>query len=214
MKKLEHQGKTSSNDIPCSSSHNNMEILLAIPLVLIGFAALMVIRLQRVLLAHQANVVKAYSVVDDLYRMRHDLIPGIMTSLRAGTDDDHGLLERLSDLRARVVEDRLSRQPMKLEDELSGVLDAAMNLTETHPGLQHDSILRHTRAALLDINAQIAQARADFNRTVETMNALVARFPTAPVARLLGLEPRRPLEVVTTVKPFEPLFKPISVSFD
>jgi LemA protein len=166
------------------------------------------------LLAHQANVVKAYSVVDDLYRMRHDLIPGIMTSLRAGTDDDHGLLERLSDLRARVVEDRLSRQPMKLEDELSSVLDAAMNLTETHPGLQHDSILRHTRAALLDINAQIAQARADFNRTVETMNALVARFPTAPVARLLGLEPRRPLEVVTTVKPFEPLFKPISVSFD
>ncbi len=189
-----------------------MEILILILTLIFTLACLGIVRVREALLERQKTVAGAYATMDALYKMRHDLIPGLTTSLRAHASDEGELLERLIGLRSRVVEDRLSRDPMRLEIELGKALDEMVGLSESHPSLQTDSQFQHVCIALGDMNAQILEARAQFNTCVNAMNALVIGFPTSPVAKLIGLQPSRPVLIET--RALQPSFEPMLVSFD
>lgn len=170
-----------------------MEILILILTLVLTLACLGLVRVREALLVRQETVAGAYATMDALYRMRHDLIPGLTTLLRAHASDEGELLERLIGLRSRVVEDRLSLAPMRLEIELSKVLQEMVALAESHPTLQSDPQFQHICIALGDMNDQILEARAQFNTSVNALNVLVIGFPTSPVARLIGLQPSRPV---------------------
>lgn len=189
-----------------------MEILILILTLLCALACLGVVRMREALLERQRTVAGAYATMDALYRMRHDLIPGLATSVRAHASDEGALLERVIGLRSRVVEDRLSRDPMSLEIDLGNALQEMIGLAGSHPALQSDAHFQHACNALGDMDAQILEARAQFNTSVNALNALVIGFPTSPVARLIGLQPSRPVLIET--RALQPSFEPMMVSFD
>jgi hypothetical protein len=189
-----------------------MEILIVILSLSLALAFLAAVRVREAMLERQKTVAAAYATMDALYRVRHDMIPGLTTSLRAHAIDLASLLERLIGLRSRVVEDRLSRDPMSLEIEMGNVLQEMIARSESHPALQSDPQFRHACIALGDLDAQILEARAQFNTAVNALNALVMGFGTSPVARLIGLQPSRPILIET--RAVQPSFEPMMVSFD
>jgi hypothetical protein len=104
-----------------------MEILVLILLLVFTLGFLAVSRVREAMLERQKAVAAAYVTMDALYRVRHDMIPGLATSLSVHASDQGSLIQRLIGLRSRVVEDRLSRDPMTLEIELGNVLQAVIS---------------------------------------------------------------------------------------
>jgi hypothetical protein len=189
-----------------------MEILVLILSLVLTLAFLAVGRVREAMLERQKAVAAAYATMDALYRVRHDMIPGLTTSLRAHASEMGALLERLIGLRSRVVEDRLSRDPLSLEIEIGNVLQEMIARSESHPALQSDPQFRHVCIALGDLDAQILEARAQFNTAVNALNGLVLGFGTSRVARLIGLQPSRPILIET--RAVQQSFEPMMVSFD
>jgi hypothetical protein len=188
-----------------------MEILVLIFSLVFTLGFLAVSRVREAMLERQKAVAAAYVTMDALYRVRHDMIPGLTTSLRVLTSDQGSLIERLIGLRSRVVEDRLSRDPMTLEIELGNVLQAVMAQSESHSALQSDKHFQHVCTALGDLDAQILEARSRFNTAANVFNALVMGAGS-PVARLMGLQPSRPILIET--RAVQPSFEPMMASFD
>jgi hypothetical protein len=189
-----------------------MEILVLILSLVFTLVFLAVSRVREAMLERQKAVAAAYITMDALYRVRHDMIPGLTTSLRAHASDQGSLLERLVGLRSRVVEDRLSRDPMTLEIEMGNVLHEMISLSESHSALQSDAQFQHVCTALGDLDAQILEARTRFNTAANALNALVMGIGTSPVARLIGLQPSRPILIET--RAVQPSFAPMMASFD
>ncbi len=188
-----------------------MEIFVLILSLVFTLGFLAVSRVREAMLERQKAVAAAYVTMDALYRVRHDMIPGLATSLSVHASDQGSLIQRLIGLRSRVVEDRLSRDPMTLEIELGNVLQAVMAQSESHSALQADAQFRHVCIALGDLDAQILEARARFNTAANVFNKLVMGAGS-PVARLMGLQPSRPILLET--RAVQPSFEPMMASFD
>jgi LemA protein len=164
---------------------------------LVGGAALVVaIYLWYATIVARSNKVKeAFASIDVHLRQRHDLVPNLVGLAQRFMDHERTLLERVTELRARV--ERAGTQPSAERFAAEAALAAGMGrilaVAEGYPDLRSEATLREAQRVWADTEAQIAAARRFYNAAVGALRNAVGIFP----GRLLGL-----LAGVTGLPPF------------
>lgn len=154
-------------------------LLLAL---LIGVAIWIYNRLVR----DRNQVDAAWSDIDVQLKRRFELVPRLVTAVKAYADYERATLTAVTELRTKS--ELASRLPDKaaLETAIGQGLHRLVVVAEAYPDLQADENFRQLQDELTDTEDQIQYARRFYNGAVRIYNTRIASFPHLLLASNLG----------------------------
>jgi LemA protein len=141
----------------------------------------------------------AWADVDTLLKRRSDLIPNLVTAVRAYMEYEQGTLTRIAD--AREIALRAGGEPAstadraQAENELTSGLRQLYAVVERYPDLKANQNILDLQRQLSETENDIASARRYYNAVVRDFNTLRETFPTLLIAAPFGFQPAHYFEL-------------------
>jgi LemA protein len=130
----------------------------------------------------------AFSDIDVQLKMRHDLVPNLVETVKGYAGHEKGVLEKVTQARATAMQGGSLADRAKAESGLSAAMMNLMAVAENYPQLKANDNFQHLQSELSDIENKIAAARRFFNNATSEYNAAIQRFPAVLLAGLLGFK--------------------------
>lgn len=158
-----------------------MELGLALLIIVIVIGVVLYNRLVR-----SRNFVKdAWAGIQVQLTKRHELIPLLITTVKAYTSHESGLHEKIVALRQPGKSDQLA-ETAKPESSFGEALAQIFALVEGYPELKADQNFRQLNQQLVLLENDIESARRYYNGSVRDHNIHVESFPSNMIARRFG----------------------------
>ncbi|MEA2926425.1 MAG: LemA protein [Alphaproteobacteria bacterium] len=163
----------------------------AITWIIIGLIVLFVlwiIMIYNGLVALRQRVNQAFSDIDVQTKLRHDLIPNLVETVKGYAAHERGTLEAVVQARNAAVTAQAGGVAAQAaaENVLSGALRQLFALSEAYPDLKANQNFQQLQTELSDIENKIAAARRFFNNAVQEYNTGIQQFPAVLMAGALG----------------------------
>ncbi len=159
-------------------------------IILIGvgvFLLLIFIVIYNGLVGKKNAVENAFSGIDVQLKKRHDLIPNLVSSVKAYMKHEKETLENLTGLRAQAMQAPPgSGERIRLEDQITEKLSGIMVQVEDYPELKASENVLQLQRSLNEVEAQLSASRRTFNATVNAFNNAIEMIPSSIVASMLG----------------------------
>ena len=140
--------------------------------------------------------------VQTQYQRRADLIPNLVSTVRAAAQQERAILREVTEARANAT--RITVSPDQLTDQVamnrfaeaqSRLTLSLQRLQEAYPELQSISGFRTLQDQLEGTENRIAVARRDYNAAVQAYNTRIRTFPDLIGARVIyGSQPMAPYQ--------------------
>lgn len=158
--------------------------------VVIGVvAALLLVLLVRTynrLVRLRNRVQNAWSDVDVQLKRRHDLVPGLVETVRGYMDHERQTLDAVTSARSQAMTSGASIAARVIaETALSGAVGNLFAKVENYPTLRAAQNFTLLQEQLTSTENRIAFARQFYNESVMQYNTAIATFPRNLVAGLL-----------------------------
>src|SRR3954463_3194343 len=157
-------------------------IVLGVIVVLV----LWVIMIYNQLVAMRQRVGQSFADVDVQLKLRHDLIPNLVETVKGYAAHERGTLEAVVQARNAAVAAQGPAQQAAAENMLTGALRQMFALAEAYPDLKANQNFQQLQAELSDVENKIAAARRFFNNAVQEYNTGIQQFPAVLMAGALG----------------------------
>ena len=161
-------------------------IVLAVVVVFIMW----IIMIYNQLVAMRQRVGQAFADVDVQLKLRHDLVPNLVETVKGYDAHERGTLEAVVQARNAAVAAQGPAQQAAAENMLSGALRQLFALSEAYPDLKANQNFQQLQSELSDIENKIAASRRFFNNSVQEYNTGIQQFPAALFAAALGFSQR------------------------
>jgi LemA protein len=142
------------------------------------------------LVALSQRVGQAFADIDVQLKLRHDLIPNLVETVKGYAAHERGTLEAVVQARNAAVAAQGPAQQAAAENMLTGALRQMFALAEAYPDLKANQNFQQLQAELSDVENKIAAARRFFNNAVQEYNTGIQQFPAALFAATLGFSQR------------------------
>ena len=161
-------------------------VILGVIVVLV----LWIIMIYNGLVSMRQRVSQAFADVDVQLKLRHDLIPNLVETVKGYAGHERGTLEAVIKARNSAVAAQRPAAQAAAENMLSGALRQLFALSESYPDLKANANFQQLQAELTDIENKIAAARRFFNNSVSEYNTGIQQFPAALFAGIFGFTQR------------------------
>ena len=142
------------------------------------------------------QVKASFAEVQNQYKRRADLVPNLVSTVKAAGQFEQDTLTKVVEARSKVaglkVDSSTIDDPEKLkkfeaaQNELSGSLSRLLVVAEQYPTLKATDSYRDLQAQLEGTENRITVARKRYIEDVAEYNALVQKFPTSIGASMRG----------------------------
>jgi len=142
----------------------------------------------------------AWAEVINQYQRRADLIPNLVSTVKAYTQHENQTLVEVTRARAaatsfKITPDMLNnpeafQQFQQLQGQLTSVLSRLMAVSERYPDLKADQRFRDLQAQLEGTENRITVARQRYIQAVADYNILARSFPSNITAMIFGYKPK------------------------
>ncbi|BBG66878.1 LemA protein [Hydrogenimonas sp.] len=171
-----------------------MQFLIAAAIVL-----LIGVLIYNTLVSRRNQCDNIFATIDALLRKRYNLIPNLVTLMKESMKYEKGLLEKVTELRAKAMQQDLTpEQKMAIADELTQPLHGIMVAVENYPELKANENIVQLMRSINEIEEQIAAARRAYNQAVTDYNNAREMFPSSLIANRFSFEPRPLFEIPET----------------
>lgn len=136
---------------------------------------------------YDENVKSAWSQVENQYQRRADLVPNLVSTVKAYAEQEREVLTEVTQLRASVgqmkVGTELLNNPQMLQQfeetqaRLSGALSKLMLVSERYPQLKSNENFLALQSQLEGTENRISVARRDFILSIERYNTELRTYP-------------------------------------
>ena len=172
----------------------------AITWTVIGLIAVLVIWIIVIyngLVAMRQRVNQAFSDIDVQTKLRHDLIPNLVETVKGYASHERGTLEAVVQARNAAITAQSGGPAAQgaAENVLSGALRQLFALSEAYPDLKANQNFQQLQAELSDIENKIAASRRFFNNAVQEYNTGIEQFPAVLLAGPFGFRPQQFIDV-------------------
>jgi LemA protein len=157
-------------------------VILAVIVVLVLWA----ITVYNGLISMRQRVNQAFADVDVQLRLRHDLVPNLVETVKGYAAHERGTLDEVVKARNAAVSAQGPAQQAAAENMLTGALRQLFALSEAYPDLKASANFQQLQAELTDLENKIAASRRFFNNAVQEYNTGIQRFPAALFAGAFG----------------------------
>src|SRR6185436_1984579 len=151
---------------------------------------LWIIMIYNQLVAMRQRVGQAFADVDVQLKLRHDLIPNLVETVKGYASHERGTLEAVVNARNAAIAAQGPAQQAAAENMLTGALRQLFALSEAYPDLKANQNFQQLQTEIADVENKIAAARRFFNNAVQEYNTGIQQFPAALFAATLGFHER------------------------
>ena len=158
--------------------------------------ALVVFGMYNSLIGRRNAVENAFAGIDTTLKMRYDLIPNLVASVKQYMQHEAGTLTRIAELRAKAVSGGLStNEQVDVSNEMSRTMRGLMVAVENYPQLRASEDFQQLQRSLNEVEDRLSASRRAFNASVLDYNNSVEMFPTNVMANMMGLRRRSMFEI-------------------
>lgn len=157
-------------------------------LVLAVFIAVIfaVIVLYNRFVKYRNRVEAAWSDIDVQLKRRHDLVPSLVTAVKAYASHERATLEAVTSLREQA---RLLSEPAQKASAESALNDGVLRVlavAEAYPELKANHSFTQLQSELVGIEDTLQKARRYYNGSVREYNNIIEMFPNHLLAAPMG----------------------------
>lgn len=165
--------------------------------IIIGVVViLVVVFIYNSLIAKKNQVTNVFGTIDALLKKRYDLLPKLISTVKAYMEHEKSLLTEITEMRAKAVSGRLSDdEQVDLDNKLSKMLGGIMVAVENYPDLKANQNFLQLQRAMNEIEEQISAARRAYNAAVTAYNNAVEMFPTNVAASMMRYKLKKVFEI-------------------
>jgi LemA protein len=163
-------------------------IALIVILALIFLFFIWVISLYNRLVRFRNNRENAFADIDVQLRMRHDLIPQLVESVRGYMKHESTVLTDVTNARANAMKATTINEKIQAEQQLSTALRGLQVAVEAYPNLKASTNFMQLQEEIADVENKLAAARRFFNSSTKELNVAVEVFPSNIVASMFGFK--------------------------
>ncbi len=138
------------------------------------------------LVAMRQRVDQAFADIDVQLKLRHDLIPNLVETVKGYASHERGTLEEVVKARNAALTAQGPAQVAAAEGQLTSALRGLLALSEAYPDLKANTNFQQLQTELSDIENKLAAARRFFNNAVQEYNTGIQQLPAALFAASLG----------------------------
>lgn len=120
---------------------------------------------------------EAWSLIDVQLKLRYDVIPNLVNTVKAYTEHEKYILREVTALRAKAMETSTPKGKSISENLLTEKLAHLMLIVENYPDLKADQQFLKLQDQINVIEDQIQKARRYYNGTVRNYNIAIQSFP-------------------------------------
>lgn len=143
------------------------------------------------------GVKEKWSQVENVYQRRSDLIPNLVSTVKAYATHEEDTFTNLAEARSKaggtvniseeVLNDpELFQKYQEAQSSLSGALSRLMVVTENYPELKANESFLSLQSQLEGTENRITVERQRFNETAREYNVYIKTFPTIFMANMMG----------------------------
>lgn len=132
---------------------------------------------------------RAASDIDVQLKLRHDLIPNLVETVKGYASHESGVFTAVTQARAAAMGARTVGEKSTAETALSGALGNLFAVAENYPQLRASENFRALQDQLSDVEAKIAAARRFMNNAAAEYNSATQQFPAVLIAGPFGFKP-------------------------
>ena len=159
--------------------------MIVLGVLVLGLAAWGIYLFNRLVTA--SNFVKAgWSDIGVQLKRRHDLIPKLVSAVRAYANFEKTTLTAVTELRARSEQAESPEAIAGIEAKLGAGIGRLLAIAEDYPDLKASENFLDLQQSLSDVENQIQLARRYYNGAVRHHNTLIQSFPDMLIARPFG----------------------------
>lgn len=140
------------------------------------------------LVALRQNRNNAYADIDVQLRLRFDLIPNLVETVKGYAAHEKGVFEEVTKMRAKVQDADSKGERLAAEQALGKAMINVMAVAENYPELKADQNFQQLMAELADIENKLAASRRFFNNATSEYNTAVESFPANLLAGRFGFK--------------------------
>ena len=138
------------------------------------------------LVAMRQRVDQAFADIDVQLKMRHDLIPNLVETVKGYASHERGTLDDVIKARNSAMSAQGPAQVSAAENQLSGALGRLIALSEAYPDLKANANFQQLAGELSDLENKIAASRRFFNNAVQEYNTGIQQMPAVLFAASFG----------------------------
>lgn len=169
---------------------------LWIGLGVVAIVILWFISAQNGLVNAEEEVNASWAQVQNQYQRRVDLIPNLVETVKGYAKQESSVLTEVTELRSRIGQMTISKEILddpdafakfeQNQNQLAGALSRLLVVSENYPDLKSNQNFLALQSQLEGTENRIAVERMRFNKSVQSYNTRIRRFPTTIVAGLGG----------------------------
>ena len=141
------------------------------------------------------QVLAAWSDIDVQLVRRHDLVPQLVTTVKAYAAYEQATMAAVTELRTRSAAARHLPDKAAIEQEHALGVNKLLVVAEAYPELKANANFAQLQKELVEIEDHIQYARRFYNGAVRMLNTRVQSFPHLLIARPFGFRPAEYFEV-------------------
>lgn len=133
---------------------------------------------------------EAWSDIDVQLKRRHDLIPNLIETVKGYAGHERGVLEKVTEARAKAISAGTPHDKMQAENMLTGALKTLFAVAENYPQLRASENFLELQRELSDTENKIQAARRFYNTNVRDLNTKLEHFPANVIGRTFKFRKR------------------------
>jgi LemA protein len=152
--------------------------------------AIVLIVMYNALVRLNQQVMEAWSDITVQLKRRYDLIPNLISSVKAYAKHESAVFEKVTEARANALnaQDKGVKETAKAENQFEAALKSIFAVAEAYPALRATENFQKLQDELTDTEDKIMASRRFYNGVVRDFNTKRKVFPTNIFASMLGFK--------------------------
>ncbi|MBW7867218.1 MAG: LemA family protein [Brumimicrobium sp.] len=161
---------------------------LAIFLIVVAVIVIWIISIYNSLVKLRANRENAFADIDVQLKLRHDLVPQLVNTVKGYMDHESETLKAVTAARSGCMNANSVNDKIAAEQGLTSALAGLKIQIEAYPDLKANTNFLQLQEELSDIENKLAAVRRFFNSATKELNIAVQKFPNVFFAGAFGFK--------------------------
>jgi LemA protein len=159
-----------------------------------------VVALYNRLIVLRNRVDNAWAQIDVQLKMRYDLIPNLVATVKGYAAHESQTLEDVIAARQLAMDAQGVADQAQAENALTSTLRSLFAVAEAYPDLKANQNFMRLQEELTNVEQKVAYARQFYNDSVMSLNIAIQSFPANLIAGAFGFAAREPFEIEEAAK--------------
>lgn len=162
--------------------------------------AITVIVLYNNMVSYRNKVKESMALIDIQLKMRFDLIPNLVETVKGYTKHEEKVFKSIARLRNSALKTTDEKEMLEYANKAVPMMKSIIAIAEDYPELKSGVLFKDLMEQLSDIEDRIAASRRIYDMNVNEYNTLLEKFPNNMFSKAFGFERMELFKIDTAEK--------------